>query len=163
MQAHERAFSFIKGDCFYEVPFFQRGYVWSSENWEELIENLLDVSKSAFLGSIILKQKRTPSGEPTRFMIIDGQQRLTTLSILLRAVYDSLMKTPNDYSQEVRSQLESALNAQLFVIRNSFTGRKEVKIRHSHVDKKSYEKVFTFRKNSSIIIIRIKGENNSHC
>lgn len=141
MQAHERAFSFIKGDCFYEVPFFQRGYVWSSENWEELIENLLDVSKSAFLGSIILKQKRTPSGEPTRFMIIDGQQRLTTLSILLRAVYDSLMKTPNDYSQEVRSQLESALNAQLFVIRNSFTGRKEVKIRHSHVDKKSYEKV----------------------
>lgn len=28
---------------------------------------------------------------------------------------------------------------------------------------KSYEKVFTFRKNSSIIIIRIKGENNSHC
>lgn len=49
MQAHEEAFSFIKKEYFYDVPFFQRNYVWSYENWDELLTSLLDQNKRSFL------------------------------------------------------------------------------------------------------------------
>ena len=49
MQAHEEACSFIKREYFYDVPFFQRNYVWSYENWDELLTSLLDQNKCSFL------------------------------------------------------------------------------------------------------------------
>ena len=103
MQASEKAFSFIKAPNYYEIPFFQRNYVWQLENWEELLDNLLDINQNHFLGSIILKQKSVNSGDIACFTIIDGQQRLTTLSILLRACYDTLMLHKSEYSDEVIS------------------------------------------------------------
>lgn len=141
MQAHEKSFSFIKNECFYEVPFFQRNYVWYYDNWEELIQSLINPSKCSFLGSIILKQKSTGSGETSRFTIIDGQQRLTTLSILLRACYDTLMLKPEIYSDESRARLKATLDSQLFVILDAFEDEKAVKIQHSHIDRPSFEAV----------------------
>jgi uncharacterized protein with ParB-like and HNH nuclease domain len=74
-----------------EIPFFQRGYVWDEDNWGELLDDLLDMHQSHFIGSIILKkQLQTESGVTERCLVIDGQQRLTTLSILLRACFDNL-------------------------------------------------------------------------
>ena len=143
MQAHEKSFSFIKSECFYEVPFFQRNYVWTYDNWEELIQNLIDPSRCSFLGSIILKQKSTNSGETARFTIIDGQQRLTTLSILLRACFDTLMLNPEAYSSEALARLKASLDTQLFVILNAFEDEKAVKIQHSHIDRPSFEAVIT--------------------
>lgn len=141
MQAHEEAFSFIKKEYFYDVPFFQRNYVWSYENWDELLTSLLDQNKCSFLGSIILKQVPTPSGATGRFSIIDGQQRLTTLSILMRACYDTLMNNKDKYPEKAINGFEAALDAQLFVTTDTFTGEKEVKIKHSHIDRPSFEGV----------------------
>lgn len=141
MQAHEKSFSFIKNQCFYEVPFFQRNYVWTYDNWEELIQNLIEPSRCSFLGSIILKQKSTNSGEIARFTIIDGQQRLTTLSILLRACFDKLMLNSEAYHSDTVARLKSFLDTQLFVILNSFEDKKIVKIQHSHIDRPSFEAV----------------------
>ena len=141
MQAHEEAFSFIKKEYFYDVPFFQRNYVWSYENWDELLTSLLDQNKCSFLGSIILKQVSTPSGATGRFSIIDGQQRLTTLSILMRSCYDTLMNNKEKYPEKAINGFEAALDAQLFVTTDTFTGEKEVKIKHSHIDRPSFEGV----------------------
>lgn len=72
-----------------EIPFFQRPYVWGEEQWERLVddlEELTKLNKPHFLGSIILKQLETSASEDIgdRRLLVDGQQRLTTLLILFK-------------------------------------------------------------------------------
>ena len=82
----------------FTVPLFQRPYVWTREaQWEPLWDDVLGVLHrlearqgdapvaSHFLGTIVLEQKPTSTGSLTRREVIDGQQRLTTLQILLKA------------------------------------------------------------------------------
>ncbi|MEE9234025.1 MAG: DUF262 domain-containing HNH endonuclease family protein [Candidatus Acidoferrales bacterium] len=82
-----------------EVPLFQRQYVWNrGKHWEPLWEDLarkfaeyLDGRKDApvhFLGAVVLDQKLTPTTHVERRQVIDGQQRLTTLQIVLAALRD---------------------------------------------------------------------------
>ena len=143
MEAHGRSFSFIKNDAYYDIPFFQRGYVWDYDNWEDLLDDLIDAEKGYFLGSIILKANGLVSGEFPHFLIIDGQQRLTTLSVLLQACYDTLMARSEEYHYD--KKLIDVLGLQreerLFVCIDQFNGVREVKIQHSHIDRPSYEKV----------------------
>lgn len=83
----------------YVVPIFQRHYVWSkTEQWEplwgDIEEKLAEKSLGRrvaphFLGAVILDStRRTSSKEVSRFLVIDGQQRLTTLQILITAIRD---------------------------------------------------------------------------
>ncbi len=83
-------------DVRYVVPLYQRPYVWEEERhwqplWEDLelvLEHYLagnDEPARHFLGAIVLDQEDTPPGQPTRRLVIDGQQRLTTLQLLLAA------------------------------------------------------------------------------
>jgi len=82
-----------------EVPLFQRQYVWSREpQWEPLWEDIsrkftefLEGRKDApvhFLGAMVLDQKQTPSTHVEKRQVIDGQQRLTTLQIVLAVLRD---------------------------------------------------------------------------
>lgn len=76
-----------------EIPFFQRAYVWEQEQWEQLFDDLLksfENKKEHFLGSVIVKQLPSNAGEGAKRSLIDGQQRLTTFSILIKALYDNL-------------------------------------------------------------------------
>lgn len=73
-----------------EVPFFQRSYVWKKDNWEELLNDLFNMEITHFLGSIILKEQDNNSCKLKKYLIVDGQQRLTTLSILAKALYDCM-------------------------------------------------------------------------
>lgn len=81
------------GSRLLEIPFFQRAYVWDEPQWARLLEDVEELCskpepKPYFLGSVILKQQPTSSGSKTGDIrtIIDGQQRLTTLSILLKTL-----------------------------------------------------------------------------
>lgn len=139
MEAREQAFYFMQAVMSVEVPFFQRGYVWDEDNWGELLENLLDDRQSHFLGSIILKQQYVPTGQVPRCYVIDGQQRLTTLSILLRACYDSLPLT--SYSQSLQTDVAALLDQILFFKKQSLSDDKEIKIKHSRIDAPDYSKV----------------------
>jgi len=79
----------LTGSTLLEVPFYQRGYVWAQDQWERLLEDMEFVSTqdhSYFIGSIILKQQWTSSGSAQKRTIIDGQQRLTTLSIFFKVL-----------------------------------------------------------------------------
>jgi uncharacterized protein with ParB-like and HNH nuclease domain len=67
-----------------EIPFFQRAYVWDTEQWQRFLEDMIMVSSTKrpyFLGSVILKQQETASNNDSILTVIDGQQRLTTLKI----------------------------------------------------------------------------------
>lgn len=71
------------------IPFFQRSYVWTQDLWDRFLESMEQVSrdrKEYFFGSIILKQLSTSSSSNIGDIriVIDGQQRLTTLAIFLK-------------------------------------------------------------------------------
>lgn len=87
----------------YTVPLFQRPYVWKrSEQWEPLWDDIHaladrvfkakpdDIIAGHFLGTAVLEQASTVTGALPRREIIDGQQRLTTLQIVLKAAQHAL-------------------------------------------------------------------------
>lgn len=77
---------------FAEIPFYQRAYVWGEEQWERFLGDMEFVTASRrpyFLGSIILKQAssgNTWSEVSEVRTVIDGQQRLTTMVLVLKAL-----------------------------------------------------------------------------
>ncbi len=75
----------------YQVPSYQRDYSWDKEDWEDLWNDIEEIpyDKTHYLGYLVLQSIKT---DEEAFWIIDGQQRLTTLSILALAVIATLKK-----------------------------------------------------------------------
>jgi hypothetical protein len=97
----------------YTVPLFQRPYVWNKdEQWDPLWDDIahladrvqaIDPGKSVaghFLGTVVLEQAVTQTGSIGSREIIDGQQRLTTLQILLKAAEHALAELEQKASRE---------------------------------------------------------------
>ncbi len=72
-------------DVYYEIPEYQREYSWRLENWENLFNDLNESDKDYFLGTLIC----IVDGD-TPMQVVDGQQRLTTLSIFRLAIFKKL-------------------------------------------------------------------------
>lgn len=80
-----------------KIPFFQRGYVWGQKNWEQFFNDIANVAsmdenempEKYFLGSIILKDAGFKGG-CQQYDVIDGQQRLTTIVMFMKALYLAL-------------------------------------------------------------------------
>jgi len=136
MKAEAMSLTFLGNEGQFKIPFFQRGYVWSKDNWDDLLEGLLDFKKSHFLGSLVLKILPKQIGKHSEVLVIDGQQRLTTLSILIRSLFDSFKDEP-----QTQADLESSIKDHLFFKKSLASGQYFVKIEHSKIDKKYFEKV----------------------
>ena len=90
----------------FEIPNYQRGYAWGKKQIEDLIEDLEYAQKITvkhhYTGSITLLPQKDDKGQdvvkvifPKRFKVfevVDGQQRLTTLSIFIFCIYNRLKK-----------------------------------------------------------------------
>lgn len=78
----------------YAIPVFQRYYTWGASNWEQLLDDLDELLEAGaadrrhFMGSIVTVPDGHQPGAVAAYQVIDGQQRLMTLSILLCAVRD---------------------------------------------------------------------------
>ena len=132
MEAKGQPFNVIGRMGLLEIPFFQRRYVWDEENWRCFLESLSNEGGSRFLGSIILKNQWHSSGEPSRAQVIDGQQRLTTFSIMLKALDDSFGN----------GQMMPYTETILFYNPDSFSNEtRECRLKHSRLDKDLYETV----------------------
>lgn len=120
------------------IPFFQRNYVWEKKNWEELLYNFDNIDTvMPFIGSIIVKWVTKALG-PEEKIIIDGQQRLTTLTILAKAIYDCLSEeTQKD------SGITTDIKNYLFYKNNTSDpfSKSIVRIEHSRIDSKYYEHI----------------------
>lgn len=72
------------------IPVYQRNYDWKMENCKQLFDDLVKIirngRKSHFFGSIV--SVYNPDGRNSEYLIIDGQQRLTTVSLLFLAMYN---------------------------------------------------------------------------
>lgn len=73
----------------YHVPKYQREYTWGKNEWEQLLTDIDENDPGYFMGSIICIDDNSElgPGESRVYELVDGQQRMTTLSILLMAIY----------------------------------------------------------------------------
>jgi len=130
MQASKKNISDIfNGGRILEIPFFQRAYVWQEDQWERLLEDMELITKTNkpyFLGSVILKQKPTSTAYSVGDLrsVIDGQQRLTTLSIFFKVL---CLHTGDTFKFDGR-----------FRILNQ---NKDIAILHNHHDIDNFNKV----------------------
>lgn len=78
----------VKGDKIYKIPIFQRDYSWNEEHWEDLWTDIItrkSENSKHYMGSLVFigRDKKT-------YEVIDGQQRLTTLTLIILAIVKNL-------------------------------------------------------------------------
>lgn len=99
----------------YQIPPFQRPYVWDRERqWEPLWEDIARIAElrvddpdnkaQHFLGAVVYKLKGAKSGDVTRHEVIDGQQRTTTLQLVLDAVQQVFVERDHElYAEDLEA------------------------------------------------------------
>ena len=91
IQSEKKDINSIFSDFWFLIPEYQRSYVWNDDNINDLLDDLWFTWQNKsdneyFLGSLVLK--RTRESAFTEFEVLDGQQRLTTLFILMAVIRD---------------------------------------------------------------------------
>lgn len=99
----------------YHVPKYQREYTWGKNEWEQLLADISENDAGYFMGSIICvadSSDREQGASPI-YEVIDGQQRLTTLSIVLMSIYCRILSLKDGLSsedEEAKIAYQSALS-----------------------------------------------------
>ena len=100
------------------VPTFQRDYSWKEEQWEDLWADILDLRTRSddvhYLGTIVIK-----IADEATYEIIDGQQRLATLTIIAVAIVNKLREMSSDLLGDDRDRERSEL------LRRRYIGSKD--------------------------------------
>lgn len=117
------------------IPFFQRQYVWGKKEWDRFLadmDSLVDIKNNYFLGSLIFKEENKTDEEAsygvnTKYSIVDGQQRLTTLSLYLKALNSQIA------DETTRRNFEAT-----FFIQN---GQRTPVLSHSINDRPAYQAI----------------------
>ena len=109
MDAHDvRLTDMIDGTKQFIIPVFQRDYSWGTKHCLQLWQDIVRVgsnknAKAHFVGSVVYVEAEETSASVTRWLLIDGQQRLTTVTLLLAALRNR-MQGDNDADGEATSQ-----------------------------------------------------------
>lgn len=133
---------------FYEVPVYQREYVWKIEHVNQLLSDINDNSESTsghqiddsdvyFIGSIVVVVKNTA---PQKFVLIDGQQRLTTLFLILCAVKSKF----GDLGEQSPTWLNDTL--------------RNVVVDAKGDDKHEYRLELNYKQNQQVLVDAFKGD-----
>ncbi len=93
----------IDSKMIYKIPKYQREYTWGVNEWEQLFDDIISNEEGYFLGSYICVSTST-MGIP-ELEVIDGQQRFTTISILLAAIYTKLNNNRDNLDEDDISTL----------------------------------------------------------
>jgi hypothetical protein len=94
-----------ESNLMYRIPPYQREYSWQKSQWEELFQDLVEADGSHFLGTIITLNKTTDAVQAGVLELIDGQQRMTTLTLLLAAIYSVLKEHYGELDEDARTDL----------------------------------------------------------
>ncbi|GAA9056853.1 DUF262 domain-containing protein [Helicobacter pylori] len=131
----------------FSIPVYQRNYTWEEEDCKKLLQDIVSISqnkKTHFMGSITyilhLIDDEKSLRQLQEFVIIDGQQRITTLMLLLKAIET---KIPNE---EIKKEIGNLLN---------LTGQK-LRLKPIKSDKEAFELVMQDRWNEIQNTPRIK-------
>ncbi|WP_253197274.1 DUF262 domain-containing protein [Clostridium algidicarnis] len=99
-------YEILNGNKQFLIPVYQRYYSWKVEQCQRLWNDIVNMQKTSkaghFVGSIVnIAEQAMPTGVQ-KYMIIDGQQRMTTLTLLLIALRDYGINHPEDTSINAR-------------------------------------------------------------
>lgn len=103
----------IESNVVYCIPRYQREYIWGKWEWEKFFDDILENDNGYFLGSIICINQSKDTLSTQELELVDGQQRMTTLSLLFAAIY-SHMKTNNSSFDE--DELNEVINLKRKII-----------------------------------------------
>ncbi|RBM00443.1 hypothetical protein C1H84_10840 [Glutamicibacter soli] len=151
METHTRSpRELFEGKEHYEIPAFQRPYVWNEEDqWAPLWDDVKRVAEfyvesklkdedaepevQHFMGAVVYESKKPVAGDVTRHDVIDGQQRMTTIQILLDAVHEVVQR--REHSDLAESLEELIVNGS-----PRFKGKRErFKLWPSQADRRAFE------------------------
>lgn len=122
----------------YVVPLFQRSYGWDKKQWDVLWDDLVDLiefdaPRTHFIGSIVTMQTNSvPEGVP-KFLLIDGQQRLTTIFLILAVVRDLARQAGN---QELAEEIEQTYLVNRFKKDNDY-----YKLLPTQIDREAFQSI----------------------
>jgi Protein of unknown function DUF262 len=123
----------------YVVPYFQRTYSWRRHQWNTLFDDILELyelgsSNSHFLGSMVLLAEAsidgTKSVAPT--LLIDGQQRLVTLSLFLAAIRDAAREASRPMADDIQAA---------YLVNEGVDGEDHLKVLCTHQDRAAFSTV----------------------
>jgi uncharacterized protein with ParB-like and HNH nuclease domain len=128
----------LEGQRQFVVPYFQRAYSWRRHQWNTLFDDILELyelesTSSHFLGSMVLLAEHGAREVPET-LVIDGQQRLVTLSLFLAAIRDTARDTDPAFAERIHTTyLTNATAAE--------SGQREVKILTTNQDRSAFATV----------------------
>ena len=142
MKANETILQpFFEGTKQYVIPLFQRSYSWKINNWKTLWDDLLALYESQdnrqhFLGAFVsMPIDMSPAGV-NKYLLIDGQQRITTLFLMLTAIRD--LSKEND--QNLCEQIQ-----ELYLINKWARGTNMLKLLPSQIDREQFSRIIHSR------------------
>jgi uncharacterized protein with ParB-like and HNH nuclease domain len=96
----------IDNDVTYSIPMYQREYTWSKEHWETLFNDIYENESGYFLGSVMcVTSENSPVFQ--KYEIIDGQQRMTTISLFFAAILKILEGMKGDLNEDQEDEFRA--------------------------------------------------------
>jgi uncharacterized protein with ParB-like and HNH nuclease domain len=139
MQAKETKIQdIIEGTKQYVIPLFQRTYSWTNGEWDILWRDLVDLCEAEnprthFIGSMVnMPTISVPEGV-SKYLLIDGQQRLTTIFVILTLLRDKAKESQNE---EFADEINNTLLVNPYKRGNDF-----FKIMPTQIDREAYKKL----------------------
>lgn len=132
----ENLLSMLKGPRQFVIPIYQRTYCWSLEQCRQLLQDILGISKDPyhsghFVGSIVHFQPSiTTICDVPELLVIDGQQRLTTVSLLVLALAEFIEANPGLPLDTTPAKLRN-----YYLLNNEESGEKRFKLLLTQGDK----------------------------
>ena len=140
MRVYNKKFvEFLEGnDKHFVIPVYQRNYDWSKEHCKRLFDDILEIQikgyNNHFLGTIVSIYDE--QSDKREYLIIDGQQRITTLSLLLLALYDLIDKG------EIKSNLNKEEIRDEYLVNKYSEGDKRIRLKPVKDDNLAFMQLF---------------------
>lgn len=144
-------------DTNFVIPVYQRNYDWKKEHCKQLFDDFVDIIendyKTHFFGTIVSIYDDSARGR--EYLIIDGQQRITTISLILLAIYNILNKGRLNSENIIK---EKIINQ--YIINQYLDDDRRFKLRPIKDDKLAFEKILN---NDEDVILQSNITSNYQC
>ncbi len=101
------------GDIHFRLPYFQREYAWEQQNWQTLLNDIVDLYNiydeekppEHFMGSLVVINEGMVHGTVPVFKLVDGQQRLITITLILCALAEIIKTSHPELHNKIRKYI----------------------------------------------------------
>ncbi|MFC6254687.1 DUF262 domain-containing protein [Secundilactobacillus hailunensis] len=130
----------IEGEKQYQIPIYQRNYSWSTQNIEDLFDDINSETAGYYIGNLLVTADKE---NKDYFEVVDGQQRLTTISLFFLAIYETAEKMLHDEnSSEINEIAKDIGSLEMDISRKLEMPDQTPRVKLLLPDKEIYENYF---------------------